>query len=325
MSINSKLIALIILFTFLVGCKAESPKTSSSDNSSSTSTDSGTGTTSYVGKWVKSSDNSKAIDWKSNSFIYHCMVGTYTYARHGSYSSSNSRLTWWDGSYSTVSSSGSNILLGSSTYNPAVLTAACNPFWTYHTSENTQYTNAARSIGSWKFTYTLVSTWNDYPTMSDISTQRASDYNYYTYGTDKYDKLVTGKYGTSSGLWDILNEGSNIDEYYVFKINSSNSGIDSGKYYQYNKSTSTWSIGFAMTASKNYGNPKSFRAINNISVDEIMKKKGQEMVQAESMRSNSRLTNKDKEAFNIYQKLLQIHDSTEKEPIRQFLRSFRNN
>jgi hypothetical protein len=56
-----------------------------------------------------------------------------------------------------------------------------------------------------------------------------------------------------------------------------------------------------------------------------MKKKEQEMVQAESLRSNSRLTNKDMKAFNIYQKLLQIHNSTEKEPLRKYLRSFRDN
>ena len=68
MTINSKLIALIILFTFLVGCKAKSPTSKSSDDSSSTSTDTGTdtdtgtGTTSYVGKWVKSNDNTMAMD-----------------------------------------------------------------------------------------------------------------------------------------------------------------------------------------------------------------------------------------------------------------------
>ena len=128
MSINSKLIALIILFTFLVGCKAESPKTSSSDNSSSTSTDSGTGTTSYVGKWVNS-NNTFGLDWKSNSFIYICTrINNVTFAGQGSYSSSNTRLTWWDGSYDSVTSSGSNIILTSTTYSQAVLYATCNPF-----------------------------------------------------------------------------------------------------------------------------------------------------------------------------------------------------
>ena len=40
--------------------------------------------TSYVGKWVKSSNNAIAMDWKSDNFIYGCLVGTYTYAAHGS-------------------------------------------------------------------------------------------------------------------------------------------------------------------------------------------------------------------------------------------------
>jgi hypothetical protein len=92
---------------------------------------------SYVGAWVKLGDNTIAGDWKSDSFIYGCLVSDYTYATHGSYSSSNSRLTWCDNSYNTVTTSGSNILLNSATYVPAVLTSACNPFWTNSTSENT--------------------------------------------------------------------------------------------------------------------------------------------------------------------------------------------
>jgi len=331
LSIYSKLAVFIILFTFLVGCKAKSPTSSSSDASSSTSTDTGTdtgtGTTSYVGKWVKSGDNSYAMDWRSDSFIYTCLVSTYTHAAHASYSSSNSRLTFWDGSYGTVTSSGSNFILGgATTYVPAILYSTCNPFWTNSTSENTYYTNASRSIGYWKFTYTLVSTWDDYPLMSTISTRRTSDNNYYTYGTDESGNEILGTYQTSTGKWDILDtSASNINQYYAFKINSSNSGIDSGWYYQYNKSTSTWGSGYAMTALKIYGTPMSYRTINENSVDEIMKKKEQEMVQAESMRSNSRLTNKDLKAFKRYKQLLQILNSSDKEPLKKYLQSFRTN
>jgi hypothetical protein len=189
MNTSKKVLLFIILVLSLAGCKAESPTTTSS--STTTNDDgTGTGTTSYVGDWVDSDDNSIAIDWKSDSFVYACLGdGTYTYALQGSYSSSNTRLTWWDGSYNTVTSSGSNILLDSNTYVPAVLYSSCNPFWTNSTSENTYYTNAARSIGWWKFTYTLVSTWDDYPLMSTISNRRTSDNNYYTYGTDESSNI----------------------------------------------------------------------------------------------------------------------------------------
>ena len=163
---------------------------------------------SYVRAWVKSSDSSTALDWKSDSFIYMCLVSDYTYATHGSYSGSNSRLTWWDGTYNTLSSSGNNILLNSATYVPAVLTSACNPFWTNSTSENTYYTNAARSIGFWGFTYTLSSTsYTDYLRMSTISSRMASDnLNYYTYGLDYSDNIITGTYSTSTGFGTFLTQ-----------------------------------------------------------------------------------------------------------------------
>ena len=41
---------------------------------------------SYVSAWLKSSDNRIALDWKSDSFIYMCLVSDYTYASHGSFS-----------------------------------------------------------------------------------------------------------------------------------------------------------------------------------------------------------------------------------------------
>jgi len=332
MSINSKLIVLIILFTFLVGCKAESPKSKSSDDSSSTSTDTdtdtdtdtGTGTTSYVGKWVKSDDNSIAMDWRSDSFIYSCIVSTYTYAAHGLYSSSSTRLTWWDGSYNTVSSSGSNILLDSATYVPATLYSTCNPFWTNSTSENTYYTNAAKSIGWWNFTYTIISTFNDYPLMSAIATRRTSDNNYYTYGTDENNNEVLGTYETSSGTHDILMTGSTINRYQVFTISSSNN-TSSGCYYHYSHSSSSWTSCYSATGAKLYGTPRTYRTNIEQTSDEMMGKRVEEQIIKESMRGNRRLTNKDLKAFKRYKKLLQILNSSDKEPLRKYLRSFRNN
>ena len=329
------MILILLLCGLLFGCAKKDSSSSSTDSGGTTSggtTSGGTpsgGTTSgeltsYVGDWLKSSDNRIAMSWKSDSFIYGCLVSDYTYAAHGSYSSSNNRLTWWDGSYNTVASSGSNIYLDGATYVPAILYSTCNPFWTYSTSENTYYYNASRSIGYWKFTYTLTSTWNDYPLMSAISNRRTSDYNYYTYGTDAYGNVITGTYLTSNGVHDIIDtSASSIDEYYAFTINSSNNGITSGCYYQYNKSTLTWGSCVSMSGLKIYGTPRSYRTINEKSVDEIMRQKKQEMIQVGSLHRNSKLTDKDLRAFKRYQQLLQILNSTDKEPLRTYLRSFR--
>ena len=314
----------IILFAYLAGCKAEAPKTSSSssDDSSSSTTTTGTGTTSYVGKWVKLSDNSIALDWRSDSFIYGCLVSDYTYAVHGSYSSSTKKATWWDGSYNTISSSGSNILLDSQTYGPAVLTSSCNPFFTNYTSENTYYTNAAKSIGWWNFTYTIVSTWNDYPLMTSISTRRVSDNNYMNYGTDENNNQILGTYTTSTGNHEILMTGTIIDRFHVFSISSSNN-TSTGCYYQYTHSTSSWSSCFSATGQKLYGTPRSYRTNVELTSDEMMGKRVEEQIIKESMRGNRRLSDKDLKAFKRYKQLLQILNSAKKEPLKRFLQSFR--
>ncbi len=327
MNIYSRLVVLIVFFALIVGCKADSPTTGTSDSSSTDSTvdESGeTGTTSYVGKWVKSVDNSIAMDWKSNSFIYACLVSTYTYATHGSYSSSSKRLTWWDGSYNTVSSSGSNILLDSTTYQPAVLTSACNPFFTNSTSENTYYTNAAKSIGWWNFSYTIINAYNDYPLMVAISTRRTSDSNYYTYGTDENGNEVLGTYDTSAGAYDILMTGSIINRYHVFNISSSNN-TSSGCYYQYSHSSSSWSSCYSATGAKLYGTPRTYRTSIEQKSDEMMGKRVEEQITKESMRGNLRLSDKDLQAFKRYKQLLQILKSTKKEPLKRFLKSFHSN
>ena len=312
----------IILILFLSFTIYSCAKKSSSDSSTST-TDTSTTTTSYIGKWVKSSDDRIALDWKSDSFVYSCLVvSPNTFSAHGSYNSSNSRLTMWDGSYNSVSSSGSNFLIGSATYVPATLTSSCNPFWTNSTSENTYYTNAAKSIGWWNFTYTIISTFHDYPLMSTISTRRASDSNYYTYGSDESGNEILGTYTTSTGNHDILMTGSIINRFQVFAISSSNN-TSSGCYYQYTHSSSSWSSCFTSTGAKLYGTPRAYRTNIEQTSDEMMEKRVKEQIIHESMRSNRRVTDEDQKAFNRYQKLIQILNSTNKEPLRKYLRSFR--
>jgi len=329
MGTSVKLTLLLISFLFIVGCTAESPTTASTDNSSSTSTDTTTTTTtttSYVGKWIKS-DNTVGVDWRSDSFVYMCAnLNNIAYAVHGSYSSSNTRLTWWDGSYNTVSPSGSNIIVGSSTLVPAVLYAACNPFWTNSTSENNYYTNAAKGIGYWKFVYTYGSyTYTDYKLMSSISSKIYSDGNYYTYGTDSDANVVTGGYLSSSGVHDILDpSASAYSDYYAFTLNSTYTGISSGCYYYYNKSNSTYSSCSSLSGTKVYGTPRAYRNNSEIDEDTIALQK-QKYMQEILSQGNNKFSEKDIAAFKRYKQLLQTHNSVDKEPLKKYLQSFRKN
>ena len=288
-----------------------------SDSSSSSTT------TSYVGKWLKS-DSTIGLDWRSDSFIYGCTkINNITFSAHGSYSSSNTRLTWWDGSYDTVTSSGSNILLSSNTYSPAELTATCNPFWTNHTSENTSYTNLAKSIGYWTFTYTITNTYTDNILMSSMtSAKNSTDNNYITAGLNEVGNAVIGSYLTSSQIYDILDASdSTYNQYYVFYINSSSSGITAGCYYIYTKN-STPSTCYSITSgTKLYGTPRSYRIISEDDKDKIALQKQKEMTKLINL-SSKKLTEQDINAHKRYQQLLQIHNSIDQKPLKRYLQSF---
>ena len=285
-----------------------------------------TSTTSYVGKWLNS-DSTVGLDWRSDSFIYGCTsINNITFSAHGSYSSSNTRLTWWDGSYDTVTSSGSNILLTSTTYSPAVLYATCNPFWTYSTSENTSYTNLAKSIGYWTFTYTITNTYTNNILMSSMtSAKNSTDNNYITAGLNEVGNAVIGSYFTSSQIYDILDASdSTYNQYYAFYINSSYSGITTGCYYIYTKN-STPSTCYSITSgTKLYGTPRSYRIISEDDKDKIALQKQKEMTKLMNL-SSKKLTEQDINAHKRYQQLLQIHNSIDQKPLKRYLQSFRSN
>ena len=288
-----------------------------------------TSTTSYVGAWVRSSDNSIALDWKSDSFIYSCVVGsTDTLAIQGSYSSSNSRATWWDGSYNTVSASGSNILLDSATYVPGTLGSACNPFWTNSTSENTSYTDLAKSMGYWSFVVTFGgSTFNDKYLMTAISSQKYSDGTYYTVGTNSSGNLVLGSYTSGSpGIYSITDPNpSTYADVYAFSINSTYTGIGSGCYYMYTKSTSSLGSCRTLTSgTKSYGTPSSYRIISEDDKDKIAIQKQKAMTKLMDL-SSKKLTEQDINAHKRYQQLLQIHNSIDQKPLKRYLQYFRSN
>lgn len=160
--------------------------------------------------------------------------------------------------------------------------------------------------------------------MITISSRRASDNNYYTYGIDYSGNIITGTYTTSSGVWDILDTSdSNYSQYYVFAMNSSNSGITSGAYYLYNVSTSSFSGAISMTGAKIYGTPRTYRTLNEKSDYETINEKHLQMLEVESKQMKSGLTEKELQDFSRLKKLLQTLDSTENEPLKKYLRSFR--
>ena len=208
-----------------------------------------------------------------------------------------------------------------------MLYATCNPFWTYHTTENTYYTNAAKSIGYWTFVFTYgATTYTENIMMSSISSRTYSDGNYYTVGTDSGGNVVTGGYLSSTGIYDILDpSASAFSDYYKFTINSTYTGISSGCYYYYNKSNSTYSSCSSLSGTKLYGTPRSYRIISEDNEDTIALQKQKAMTKLMNQ-SSTRITAEDINAYNRYQQLLRIYNQTVKnKSLKKYLQSFRTN
>ena len=161
--------------------------------------------------------------------------------------------------------------------------------------------------------------------MSAIMSTTYSDGNYYTAGTDSGGNVVTGGYLSSTGIYDILDpSASAFSDYYTFTINSTYTGISSGCYYYYNKSNSTYSSCSSLSGTKLYGTPRSYRIISENDEDKIALQKQKEMTELINQ-SSTRKTAEDINAYKRYQHLLRIHNSTDKEPLKRFLHSFRTN
>ena len=143
-------------------------------------------------------------------------------------------------------------------------------------------------------------------------------------GTDENGDAIIGTYTTSTGKHEILMTGSIINRFHIFSIASSNN-TSSGCYYQYSHSSSSWTSCYSATGAKLYGTPRAYRTNIEQTSDEMMEKRRQEQIIKESMRGNRRLSDKDLKAFKRYKQLLQILNSTDKEPLKRFLHSFRTN
>jgi len=86
--------------------------------------------------------------------------------------------------------------------------------------------------GTWTYTYTILSTFSDSYTFTNVSGTPDKDGNYFASGTTPSGRLVVGGYVAASGQWAVLSQGIIIDQFYTFTFGSNNNV--SGCYYQVN-------------------------------------------------------------------------------------------
>ena len=82
---------------------------------------------------------------------------------------------------------------------------------------------------------------------------------------------------------------------------------------------------YAISSGTNvYGTPRSYRIISENDEDKIALQKHKAVTKLMNQ-SSSRLTEQDINAYQRYQHLLRIHNSSDIEPLKRFLHSFRTN
>lgn len=103
-------------------------------------------------------------------------------------------------------------------------------------------------LGTWTFTYTIVSTWTDVYTFRTSSASTAVPGDWNVFGTDAYGNTVIGGFNSSSGKWSVLSSGAIIDQFYFFLTDGQS--VSSGCYYLITKSTGAWSPCYALSGTK---------------------------------------------------------------------------
>ena len=126
-----------------------------------------------------------------------------------------------------------------STLPPAILSTISASSGTF----NRQQTE--RLIGTWVFSYTIISDFSNTYRLSDVRESSSTPGEWNIFGTDQFGNLVIAKYSPDFENFSLLNPGTIIDLFFTFDFVGSNTV--SGCYYQVRKSNDSISRCYDMT------------------------------------------------------------------------------
>ena len=102
-----------------------------------------------------------------------------------------------------------------------------------------------RLIGTWVFSYTIISEWTDTYRLNDVRESPTTPGEWNIFGTDEFDDLVIAGYSPSLGMFSLLNPGIIINRFFTFDFVGSSTV--SGCYYQVDKDDNSFSRCYPMT------------------------------------------------------------------------------
>ena len=129
-----------------------------------------------------------------------------------------------------------------STLPPAILSTIPASSGTF----NRQQTE--RLIGTWVFSYTIISDFSNTYRLSDVLESSSTPGEWNIFGTDQFDNLVIAGYSPDLEGFSLLDPGTIIDLLFIFDFVGSNTV--SGCYYQVRKSNDSISRCYPMTGAR---------------------------------------------------------------------------
>ena len=102
-----------------------------------------------------------------------------------------------------------------------------------------------RLIGTWVFSYTIVSEFTQTYRLNDARESPITPGEWIIAGTDQYDNLVIAGYSPSLGMFSLFDPSITIDRFFTFDFVGSNTV--SGCYYQIDKDDNSFSRCYDMT------------------------------------------------------------------------------
>ena len=102
-----------------------------------------------------------------------------------------------------------------------------------------------RLIGTWEFSYTLISEFTDTYRLNDVRESPITPGEWNIFGTDQFGGLVIAGYSPDLGMFSLLDPGTLINQFFTFDFVGSNTV--SGCYYQVDVADDSFSRCYDMT------------------------------------------------------------------------------
>ncbi len=151
-------------------------------------------------------------------------------------------------------------------------------------SAPTSKERAEKILGSWTFTYTILSVWTDKYSLTYVKESTTTPGQYLAWGVDEYGNPVAAQWFDDTQYYMLVDLGTIIDQIYTFNFTGTNTV--SGCYYQHRISDDSLSKCYALTGVRTATSPITPTRF----LDERIASESQKAIETQSSGGTQRIT-----------------------------------